>query len=71
MDYQINKIEITSHNHGFSVDEDSLPEDVRVTQDPTTIKWLKALNRFSTPLIPFNTISRRTGPRMLSLQTIC
>ena len=31
MDYQTNKIEIASHNHGFAVDESNLPTDVRVT----------------------------------------
>ncbi|MBF0349887.1 MAG: glutamine-hydrolyzing carbamoyl-phosphate synthase small subunit [SAR324 cluster bacterium] len=31
MDYATNKIEITSHNHGFAVEENSLPEKVRVT----------------------------------------
>jgi carbamoyl-phosphate synthase small subunit len=31
IDYATEKIEITSHNHGFSVDEKSLPENVRVT----------------------------------------
>lgn len=31
MDYQTKKIEITSHNHGFAVDEESLPSNVRVT----------------------------------------
>ena len=31
MDYQTNKIEIASHNHGFAVDEQNLPEGVRVT----------------------------------------
>jgi len=31
MDFTTNKIEITSHNHGFSVEEDSLPKNVRVT----------------------------------------
>ena len=31
MDFQSGKIEITSHNHGFSVEEKSLPSGVRVT----------------------------------------
>ena len=31
VDYATEKIEITSHNHGFSVDENSLPKNVRVT----------------------------------------
>jgi carbamoyl-phosphate synthase small subunit len=31
MDYQTNKIEIASHNHGFAVDESNLPKGVRVT----------------------------------------
>jgi len=31
IDYSANKIEITSHNHGFSVDEKSLPKNVSVT----------------------------------------
>ncbi len=31
MDLPHDKIEITSHNHGFAVDADSLPEDVEVT----------------------------------------
>ncbi|MGK5092424.1 glutamine-hydrolyzing carbamoyl-phosphate synthase small subunit [Deltaproteobacteria bacterium TL4] len=31
MDYATNKIEITSHNHGFAVDEKTLPKNVRVT----------------------------------------
>ena len=31
MDYQTNKIEISSHNHGFAVDESNLPTDVWVT----------------------------------------
>ena len=46
MDYQTNKIEITSHNHGFSVDEDSLPEDVRVTHrnlNDQTVEGLESL----------------------------
>ena len=30
-DLQTGKIEITSQNHGFMVDADSLPEDVEVT----------------------------------------
>ena len=45
-DYQTNKIEITSHNHGFSVDEDSLPEDVRVTHrnlNDQTVEGLESL----------------------------
>ena len=31
VDYATEKIEITSHNYGFSVDENSLPKNVRVT----------------------------------------
>ena len=31
MDYTTNKIEITSHNHGFAIDEKTLPSEVRVT----------------------------------------
>ncbi len=31
MDFSQNKIEITSHNHGFAVDAESLPEDVEIT----------------------------------------
>ena len=31
IDYQTNKIEIASHNHGFAVDESNLPTGVRVT----------------------------------------
>ena len=31
VDYATEKNEITSHNHGFSVDENSLPKNVRVT----------------------------------------
>ena len=46
MDYATKKIEITSHNHGFSVDETSLPHDVRVTHrnlNDQTVEGLESL----------------------------
>ena len=46
MDYATNKIEITSHNHGFSVDEKSLPSDVRVTHrnlNDQTVEGIESL----------------------------
>ncbi len=47
MDYQTGKIEITSHNHGFSVEEESLPDGVRVTHrnlNDQTVEGIEALN---------------------------
>ena len=46
MDFATNKIEITSHNHGFSVEEDSLPKNVRVTHrnlNDQTIEGIESL----------------------------
>jgi len=46
MDFSTNKIEITSHNHGFSVEEDSLPKNVRVTHrnlNDQTIEGIESL----------------------------
>ncbi|MBC8259007.1 MAG: glutamine-hydrolyzing carbamoyl-phosphate synthase small subunit [SAR324 cluster bacterium] len=46
MDYATNKIEITSHNHGFSVEENSLPENVRITHrnlNDQTVEGLESL----------------------------
>jgi carbamoyl-phosphate synthase small subunit len=47
MDYQTNKIEIASHNHGFAVDEMNLPPDVRVTHrnlNDQTIAGIESTN---------------------------
>jgi carbamoyl-phosphate synthase small subunit len=46
MDYATEKIEITSHNHGFAVEETSLPNDVRVTHrnlNDQTVEGLESL----------------------------
>ena len=46
MDFSTNKIEITSHNHGFSVDEKSLPKNVSVTHrnlNDQTVEGLESL----------------------------
>ena len=46
MDIATSKIEITSHNHGFSVEEDSLPKNVRVTHrnlNDQTIEGIESL----------------------------
>ena len=46
IDFATNKIEITSHNHGFSVEEDSLPKNVRVTHrnlNDQTIEGIESL----------------------------
>ena len=46
MDFATNKIEITSHNHGFSVEDNSLPEDVRVTHrnlNDQTVEGIESL----------------------------
>ncbi len=48
MDYATEKIEITSHNHGFSVDETSLPSQVRVTHrnlNDQTVEGIEAVSR--------------------------
>ena len=47
VDYQTGKIEITSHNHGFAVEEESLPSGVRVTHrnlNDQTVEGLESLN---------------------------
>ena len=46
MDFATNKIEITSHNHGFSVEEESLPKNVQVTHrnlNDQTIEGIESL----------------------------
>ena len=46
MDYSTKKIEITSHNHGFSVEEKSLPKNVRVTHrnlNDQTVEGIESL----------------------------
>ena len=46
IDYQTDKIEITSHNHGFSVDEKNLPKNIRVTHrnlNDHTVEGLESL----------------------------
>ena len=46
MDYATEKIEIPSHNHGFAVEETSLPNDVRVTHrnlNDQTVEGLESL----------------------------
>jgi carbamoyl-phosphate synthase small subunit len=46
VDYATEKIEITSHNHGFSVEEDSLPSGVRVTHrnlNDQTVEGIESL----------------------------
>ena len=49
MDFQTDKIEITSHNHGFSVDEKSLPEQVRVTHRNLNDKTVEGLESLQFP----------------------
>ncbi|MBF0278451.1 MAG: glutamine-hydrolyzing carbamoyl-phosphate synthase small subunit [SAR324 cluster bacterium] len=47
LDYRTEKVEITSQNHGFSVDESSLPPGVRVTHrnlNDQTVEGLEALD---------------------------
>ena len=47
MDYQTNKIEIASHNHGFAVNESKLPKGVRVTHrnlNDETIAGIESTN---------------------------
>jgi carbamoyl-phosphate synthase small subunit len=46
MDFASNKIEITSHNHGFSVEEKSLPKNVRITHrnlNDQTVEGIESL----------------------------
>ena len=46
MDYNTNKIEITSQNHGFAVDETTLPSSIRVTHrnlNDQTIEGIESL----------------------------
>ena len=49
IDFQTDKIEITSHNHGFSVDEKSLPEQVRVTHRNLNDKTVEGLESLQFP----------------------
>ena len=49
MDFQTDKIEITSHNHGFSVDEKSLPDHVRVTHRNLNDKTVEGLESLQFP----------------------
>ena len=49
MDLSTNKIEITSHNHGFSVDEESLPKNVRVTHRNLNDKTVEGIESFIHP----------------------
>ena len=47
MDFSTSKIEITSHNHGFSVEEKSLPKNVRVTHrnlNDQTVEGIESLD---------------------------
>ena len=47
IDYQTNKIEIASHNHGFAVNEQNLPKGVRVTHrnlNDETIAGIESTN---------------------------
>ena len=50
IDLSTNKIEITSHNHGFSVDEKSLPKNVSVTHrnlNDKTVEGIESLTHQS------------------------
>ncbi|MBP43829.1 MAG: carbamoyl phosphate synthase small subunit [Deltaproteobacteria bacterium] len=49
IDFQTDKIEITSHNHGFSVDEKSLPDHVRVTHRNLNDKTVEGLESLQFP----------------------
>jgi len=49
LDFQTDKIEITSHNHGFSVDEKSLPDHVRVTHRNLNDKTVEGLESLQFP----------------------
>jgi len=49
MDLATRRVEITSHNHGFSVDIDSLPDDVEITHTNLNDKTVEGLRRRSVP----------------------
>ena len=49
MDFQSGKIEITSHNHGFSVEEKSLPSGVRVTHRSLNDQTVEGLESVEYP----------------------
>ncbi|HAF88634.1 MAG TPA: hypothetical protein DCG23_02510 [Deltaproteobacteria bacterium] len=50
IDFSINKIEITSHNHGFSVDEKSLPKNVSVTHRNLNDKTIEGIESLIHPV---------------------
>lgn len=50
MDHETNKIEITSQNHGFAVDPDSLPQDVKVTHTNLNDKCCEGLAHKKYPI---------------------
>ena len=46
IDYSTKKIEITSHNHGFSVDEKSFPKNINITHcnlNDKTVEGIESL----------------------------
>ncbi len=50
MDVPNNKIEITSHNHGFAVDAESLPDDVEVTHLNLNDKCVEGMRHKDLPV---------------------
>ena len=64
IDFSINKIEITSHNHGFSVDEKSLPKNVSVTHRNLNDKTIEGIESLINPAFSLQYHSEvATGPR--------
>ena len=64
IDFSINKIEITSHNHGFSVDEKSLPKNVSVTHRNLNDKTIEGIESLINPVFSLQYHSEvAPGPR--------
>ena len=57
------KVEITSQNHGFAVDPDSLPADVEVTHLNLYDGTVEGLRHTTQPVFSCSTIPRRRPAR--------
>ncbi len=64
-DLTTGKIEITSHNHGFAVDADSLPADVEVTHINLNDHTVAGLRHKTLPYSQFNIIRNPRPARMI------
>ena len=55
------KVSVTSQNHGFTVEEDSLPEDLKITHKSLFDGTVQGIEHTTLPAFSFKVIQKLAG----------